>query len=97
MLPVCRRGIHYCTRFTYLYLLIATNVWRFFAVVIWLILYCCRQDEDKGQVPSGLQRSSAAGIGKGVPLQSVHHNQTEGGAGNKSGALWEAGESVNSR
>lgn len=58
-------------------------------------LYCCRQNKDKGQVQSGLQRPSAVGIGKGVPLQSVHHNQKEGRAGNKFGALWEAGQSVN--
>ena len=50
-------------------------------------LYCFRQDKDKGQVPCGLQRPSAFGTGKGVPLQSVHHNQKEGRAGNKFGTL----------
>jgi hypothetical protein len=94
--PLCRHGIWYCTKVTYLYLLTALNVWRFLVVVTYT-LYYCRQNKDKGQVPGGLQRPSAAGIGKGVPLQSVHHNQKEGRAGNKFGALWEAGESVNSR
>ena len=50
----------------------------FFKVFMALFIYSCRQDENEGQIPSCVHGPPAAGAGERVPLQSLHHHQTEG-------------------
>ena len=47
---------------------------------IWKCFFeCFRSNSDKGQVPRGLQWSPKTGVGKGVSLQSIHHDSSQGG------------------
>ena len=48
--------------------------------LIWRI-FDFRSHAHQGQVPRGLQWSSTFGVGKGVPLQSIHYDTSQSGIG----------------
>ena len=49
--------------------------------LIWRIFDHFRSHAHQGQVPRGLQWSSTFGVGKGVPLQSIHYDTSQSGIG----------------
>ena len=63
---------------------------------IWKCFFeCFRSNSDKGQVPRGLQWSSTFGVGKGVPLQSIHYDTSQSGIGQFCRPFRKTGETPN--
>ena len=54
----------------------------------------CRQDAHEGQVPDRVQRVPEGGAGEGVPVQQVHHDPAQGGAGARHRAVGAPGEDL---